>query len=309
MDENKIITASHSILNLIEMAETVAPTGANVLILGESGTGKELFAKLIHRMSFRREKKMIAINCASLPETLVESELFGFEKGSFTGSIATRPGKFELASGSTLLLDEISEMGCHMQAKLLRAIQESEIDRIGSTDTINIDLRVVATSNKCLVDEVRDGKFREDLYYRLSVVVLNIPPLRERIEDIEPLVWHFVDLANEIYGKEIEEVDNEIFEMLKLYSYPGNVRELKNIIERAVLFSKGKALGKEHILLENRHTVIESNILKENEKEAILRVLKTTGNNRTKAAEKLGISVRTLRNKLGQYRKEGIIMT
>jgi two-component system response regulator FlrC len=303
MNEKKIVTRNASMWRLIEMAETVAATKANVLILGESGCGKELFARLIHDKSYRNNRELVAINCAALPDQLVESELFGFEKGSFTGSVATKPGKFEIASGSTLLLDEISEMGIQMQAKLLRAIQESQVDRIGSISSIDVDSRIIATSNKNLYEEVKAGRFREDLYYRLNVVVLNIPALRARVDDIEILVWYFINMFNMKYEKEVEFVSTEVMTALKNYSYPGNVRELMNMMERAILFSKGKHLSSENIKFEaTNNTEIGSN-LRANEKRVIMKALDSVNGNRTRAAEKLGISVRTLRNKLKLYRE------
>jgi transcriptional regulator with PAS, ATPase and Fis domain len=303
-----IITNNKSMLQLIEMAKEVAATKANILLLGESGTGKELFARLVHNCSQRKNKKIVAINCAALQETLLESELFGFEKGSFTGSIATKQGKFEMASGSTLLLDEISEMESHMQAKLLRAIQESEIDRIGSIRSIPLDLRIVSTSNKDLFREVQDGHFRADLYYRLNVIELKIPPLRDRLEDIEELVKYFIQEFNTVHGKFIEHVPNEVSRKLQNYNYPGNVRELKNIIERAVLFSKGSVLSLEYINFDNKDFSGEIYKLNDYEREHIGKVLNSVSGNRTKAAEKLGIFVRTLRNKIHKYKEEGLFV-
>lgn len=299
-----IITKNNAMIKLLQMAENVAPTKASILILGESGTGKEMFAQLIHNSSYRKDKKMVAINCAALPETLLEAELFGFERGAFTGSIATKIGKFEKASQSTILLDEISEMTPHMQAKLLRVLQESEIDRIGALDPISLDLRVIATSNRDLSAEVKEGKFRQDLYYRLNVVSINLPPLRERMDDIPLLASHFVAEFNNLYNKDIQIIPNTIINRLQSYSYPGNVRELRNIIEKAVIFSQGSLLNEEYIDNLKTDNFSKNSLLENSEKIAILKVLAEENGNKTHTADKLGISIRTLRNKLNLYKGE-----
>jgi len=322
-----IITRDAAVLRLLELARSVAPSRATVLVYGESGTGKELFARYVHNASPRKGKPFIAVNCAALPESLLESELFGHEKGAFTGAVMRKAGKFELAHCGTLLLDEVSEMNPQLQAKLLRVLQEGEIDRVGGRAPVPVDVRVVATTNRDLEKMIAEGSFRQDLYYRLNVIPLRLPPLRERPQDIPPLVDHFLAKFRRPDGSRAEGVAPEAMERLLASPWRGNVRELENVIERAVLVSAGGQLRVEHLFLgeapvraaaamsaqpqvtERPDTVTVSgdlplSTLREMEKQMISRSLRETGGNRTHAAKILGISVRTLRNKLNEYRRE-----
>lgn len=303
-----IVTNDPQFKRLLEVAVTIAQSNASVLIQGESGTGKELLARLIHSSSGRSDGPFVAVNCAALPGNLLESELFGHEKGAFTGAVGQKIGKFELANGGTILLDEISEMEPTLQAKLLRVLQEREVDRVGGQKPIPIDVRVVATTNRKIQDCVAAGTFREDLYYRLNVVPLYVPRLADRKGDIRLLVEHFIRRASP--GK-TKTLTNDLLQSLERYPWPGNIRELQNACERAVLLAVGESLELEHFMLGaiRRSAVGDSDQLRlqpglsvaEAEKRLILETLKSTGNNRTKAAELLGISIRTLRNKLHEY--------
>ncbi len=233
-ERHAVIHASAKMKELLGMAKQVAASSASIMITGESGTGKEVLARFIHRNSKRKDKKFISINCAAIPENLLESELFGHEKGAFTGATARRIGKFEESSGGTLLLDEISEMPVSLQAKLLRAIQEKEIERIGSNKPINVDLRVIATSNRDLAEEIKKGTFREDLYFRLNVINLHLPPLRERMEDIKPIAEHFIHKYSEANDIPPRRLDDSALQKMQQYNWQGNVRELENIVHRGV---------------------------------------------------------------------------
>src|SRR5690606_11372103 len=228
---------------LMALADQVAPSSASVLITGESGTGKEVMARYLHARSKRSRKSFISVNCAAIPENLLESELFGHEKGAFTGAVARRIGKFEEANGGTLLLDEISEMHPRLQAKLLRAVQEREIDRVGGTQPVKVDFRLIATSNRDLEEEVRRGTFREDLYFRLNVVSLHLPPLRARPEDIPALAEHFVAKYAEVNGVPTPRLSDEALAVLQAHRWRGNVRELENTLHRAVLLQRGSEIG------------------------------------------------------------------
>lgn len=302
-----IVTGDLNFKRIIELAVSVAPSSASVLVQGESGTGKELLARLIHTSS-GRSGAFVAVNCAALPENLLESELFGHEKGSFTGAVGTKIGKFEQANGGTILLDEISEMDQMLQAKLLRVLQEREVDRIGAQKPISVDVRVVATTNRDLRKQVQSGEFREDLYYRLNVIPLYVPALRERKGDIRLLVEHFV---RRFSVENPKVVSSALLEQLEQYPWRGNVRELQNACERAVLLSQDNELSPEHFLLGaiQREGATEGEELKlysglsvaDAEKKLIFETLRVTGNNKTRAAELLGISIRTLRNKLNEY--------
>ena len=306
--------------NILKIAKQVAPSEANILLTGESGTGKEIFSRFIHDNSKRANKKFVAVNCAAIPETLLESELFGYEKGAFTGAVARRIGKFEEASDGTLLLDEISEMDIKIQAILLRAIQEKEIDRIGSKTPIKVNTRIIATSNRNLAEAVRNGTFRQDLYYRLNVVNIDIPPLRERQDDIVVLAKHFVKKYSELNDIPLKPLDKSAEEKLLNYLWPGNVRELENTIHRAVLMSTGEEITGEAIILNDPDSIINKPQVGEEmsgaefvgrtvasmERCLIIDTLKHTMGNRSVAANILGISIRTLRNKLKQYEEEGI---
>ncbi len=294
--------------------EKIADTRGTVLLTGESGTGKELAARAIHELSIRHKGPYIRINCAAIPESLLEAELFGHEKGAFTNAIARREGMFELAHGGTLLLDEVTEIAPNMQSKLLRVLQEREIMRIGGKVSIKVDVRVIATSNRDLKKEVREGRFKEDLYYRLNVIPLHVAPLRERREDIAMLAKHFVERACAENQRELIEVTDSAMKAIVEHAWRGNVRELENCLERSVILCDRPELDADNLRLDeegiggNEHTKLDdaSLTLRDMERELILRRLDITGGNRTRAAEMLGISVRTLRNKINQYRSEGI---
>lgn len=312
---DNIIGNSAKIKAVFEIIEMVAPTNSTVLIQGESGTGKELVAKAIHQRSLRCDKPFIKTNCAAIPEGLVESELFGHEKGAFTGAMKSSKGRFELADGGTILLDEISEIKPTLQAKLLRVLQEREFEKIGNPETIRIDVRVIATTNKDLIDEIKKGNFREDLYYRLNVVPIKLPTLKERRDDIPLLVEHFIEKYARQNERDIAGIDEEALNYLFTYHWPGNVRELENTIERAVVICKGSQITRAHLFLGEGNGIkngggsdnfqLPSMTLKEMERKLILQTLAEQNNNRTWAAKKLGITVRTLRNKLKEYKLTG----
>ena len=314
-ENHALIYADKKTEALLKMAKQVAPSEASILLTGESGTGKEIFSRFVHDNSKRAGKKFVAVNCAAIPETLLESELFGYEKGAFTGAVARRIGKFEEANDGTLLLDEISEMDVGIQAKLLRAIQEKEIDRIGGKTPIKVNTRIIATSNRNLADAVANGTFRQDLYYRLNVVNLDIPPLRERPGDIIVLSKHFAKKFAELNDVPFKNISSKAEESLLNYLWPGNVRELENTIHRAVLMSTGEEIDEYAIILSNPDAVINKTKeagpaigggkLADMERGLIIDTLKHTLGNRTTAANILGISIRTLRNKLKQYEEEG----
>lgn len=300
---------------VLKMAKQIAPSEASVLLTGSSGTGKEIFSRFIHDNSKRSNRSFVAVNCAAIPEALLESELFGYEKGAFTGAVARRIGKFEEASGGTLLLDEISEMNISLQAKLLRAIQEKEIDRLGGKAPIKVDTRIIATSNRNLEECVANGTFRQDLYYRLNVISLHIPDLKDRPDDIIVLAKHFIKKYSELNELPMRDLSAPAAEMLLNYLWPGNVRELENTMHRAVLLASGDEIGADALVLQNPAAV--KNQQSENsvsqvgqtvasvERKLILDTLESTAWNRSTAATLLGISIRTLRNKLKQYQEEG----
>jgi len=317
----------------VQLAEQVAPSEASILITGESGTGKEVFARLVHRKSNRSDRPFVSVNCAAIPENLLESELFGHEKGAFTGAVARRIGKFEEADGGTLLLDEISEMDSRLQAKLLRAVQEREIDRVGGSRPVKVNIRILATSNRDLSEEVRKGNFREDLLFRLNVVNLHVPPLRERPADIDALAEHFCKRYAEMNAVPFRSLSEPARNLLRRHRWPGNVRELENTMHRAVLLATGSEISPDAILLpdgtrplgsgrENdggeagvftaadtegeAAAVLVGRTVADVERDLILDTLKHCLGNRTHAANILGISIRTLRNKLNQYQSEGV---
>ncbi len=300
----QIITSNAEMNRILLLAESIARTDITVLITGESGTGKELLARYIHQRSNRANRPFVAINCAAIPESLLESELFGYEKGAFTGAVQTRRGKFEIAQGGTLLLDEIGEMPLQLQAKLLRVLQEKEIERLGSSRPIKIDVRIIATTNRDLKSECLEGRFREDLYYRLNVFPLNLPPLRQRQEDIPLLAEHFLEKFSQEAKKQIRGFTSKAMQCLLSNAWRGNVRELENVVQRAVLLCRGEYIDVGDLMLEREDLKTSSwGSIKEMERELILDALRRTNGNRTKAARILGISVRTLRNKLKEYGK------
>ncbi len=311
-----ILTQDAAFSRTLEQAAQAAATSATVLIEAESGTGKELLARMIHSRSPRGARPFVAVNCAALPENLLESELFGFEKGAFTGAVQSKPGKFELADHGTLLLDEIGEMAPILQAKLLRVLQENEVDRIGGKDPVEIDVRVIATTNKDLLSLVRSGEFREDLFYRLNVVRLTIPPLRDRRGDIPLLVDFFCRHYGRDLGRPDVRVSADSLGKILRHDWPGNVRELENAIQRAVALSTHSAILPGDLLFPEspggtapvspsagriEPGVSAGITMREMERQLISRTLEDTGGNRTRAARCLGISLRTLRNKLNEF--------
>lgn len=298
-----MIASAPEMAAIIEMADQVAPSDANILITGKSGTGKEVMAHYIHNHSKRKDKSFVRVNCAAIPENLLESELFGHEKGAFTGAVARRIGKFEEASLGTLLLDEISEMSTHLQAKLLRAIQEQEIDRVGGTHPIKVDLRIIATSNRDLAEEIEKGNFREDLYFRLNILNIELPSLSSRKSDIKPLAEFFIAKycdSNNIKPTKI--LSNEVVDFMESYSWPGNIRELENTMHRSVLLSKGDVISKEDLMLKNKNFLGKT--LVDSEKELIANTMKHCLGDSTIAANILGISISRLQEKLDIYSKD-----
>ena len=307
-----IVGKSSKMKVVFDMIEMTANARSTVLITGESGTGKELVARAIHSVSDRREKPFVTLNCAALPENLVEAELFGYEKGAFTGAFRQHKGRFETAHTGTLLLDEISEMPTGLQAKLLRVIQEKQFERIGSTASIDVDIRIIATSNRNLKETIQQGKFREDLYFRLNVIPIHITPLRERSEDIPLLSDHFIDKYNKENNKSVRGIDESALRLLMKYHWPGHVRELENYIERAVVtstsvilrqsdFPSELTLGK---LADEIAGVSVGMTLADSEKFLILKTLEKYNGNKTKTAEVLNVTARTIRNKLAEYNIE-----
>ncbi len=309
-----LIGTSPKMLEIKKLISKVAKTKTTILITGESGTGKEVIARSIHSISPGDKFPFVAINVGGIPENLLESELFGYEKGAFTGANARKPGMFELASNGTLFLDEIGDMPIQLQVKLLRVLQEKKIQRLGGINPIPIDVRIIAATNKNLEKLVKEEKFREDLYFRLNVINISIPPLRERREDIPHLINHFIKKYNKNLGKQIKEMESEAIEALKSYDFPGNVRELENIIERAFILSEGEIITIEDLGIPVEQIKSKSSIspkaysttkkLKDLEREAIIKTLLKWEGNRTKAAEELGITRRTLLNKIKEYNLE-----
>lgn len=304
-----IIGKTKVMKEVFDLIQSVADARSTVMITGASGTGKELVARAIHVSSNRREGPFIKLNCAALPENLVEAELFGYEKGAFTDAKKTHRGRFELADGGTLLLDEISEMPMNLQSKLLRVIQEREFERVGSASTIAVDVRIIATSNRNLKEYIAEGRFREDLFYRLNVIPIHLPPLEERIEDIPNLIDHFIDKYNSENGRIIKGIEAPALRMFMKYHWPGNVRELENLVERAVVTSKSDYLTEDDFPVELALGRVGDDVpglrvpmrLEEGNKYLILKTLEKYNGNKTKAAEALGITTRTIRNKLQEY--------
>jgi two-component system response regulator HydG len=310
-DFSRIIGRSAKMKILLDTLVMVAPSDATVFIMGESGTGKEVVANAIHHNSPRAGQPFIKVSCAALPETLLESELFGHEKGAFTGAVTRREGRFQLAHRGTIFLDEVGEMSPALQTKLLRVLQEKEFESLGSARTIKVDIRVIAATNKDLVKEVGEGRFREDLYYRLNVVPITIPPLRDRREDIPPLADHFLAIFREKNRKPIKGIAGKALDLLVRYDWPGNIRELENCIERAVIMAREEMIVPSDLppLIQNLSgegevggfAIPSGMSLETMERELIVKTLAETGGNRTRASEILGINRRTLQNKLKEY--------
>jgi two-component system response regulator AtoC len=310
IDAYTMIGLSDTMQGVYKTIGRVANTAATVLIRGESGTGKELVARAIHRNSVRHDRPFVKINCASIPENLLESELFGYEKGAFTGAAATKPGKFELAAKGTLFLDEIGEMSLNTQAKLLRVLQEKEFERVGGTETIRVDVRIISATNKNLEQSIEDGTFREDLFYRLNVVEIVMPPLRDRKEDLPDLIKHIIKYCNREYKKTINGFSGDAMSLLKSYDWPGNIRELKNLCERAVLMSNGPVLSVEDLPINLQKKSGRAGwlndipggslkeIVAEVEREVILRALEENNWNRSAVAQSLKMNRSTLYAKM-----------
>ncbi|NLL61890.1 MAG: sigma-54-dependent Fis family transcriptional regulator [Candidatus Atribacteria bacterium] len=298
----EIVGESSAMKRVLEMVKKVAHLPTTVLITGESGTGKELIARAIYKNSPRQEKPFVVANCVAFSSNLLESELFGHEKGAFTGANSTRIGRFEIAHNGTLFLDEIGEITLSTQAKLLRVIQEKEFERVGSSTSIKVDTRIVAATNKDLLKEIKENRFREDLFYRINVFTIDIPPLRARIEDIPLLVQHFIRKYNQILNKRITGISQEAISLLMDYTFPGNIRELENIIERAMIMCNNTIMDRNlFFFLEQKEGFTEAGTLKEMEREMIKKTLILNNGNRTKTAQSLGISRRSLLLKLKGY--------
>ncbi len=325
--ETDILTRSDKMKALLALMRNIAKSRSCVLIQGESGTGKELFARYIYRHSGRENHPFVAINCAAIPHHLLESEMFGYEKGAFTGAIQRKPGKFELADGGTLLLDEIGDMDVQLQAKLLRVLQESEVDRLGGREPVAVDVRIIATTNADLKKGVEEKKFREDLYFRLNVIPIQIPPLRDRRVDVALLSEHFLEKYSRLSDRAKPAISPAAMAILESYSWPGNVRELEHVMERSVLLCDEGVILPEHLYLDGpvrsmpeqkgpdnapdlvlRAGPRDPVTLKEMEKSMIFEVLNKVNGNRTQASRILGISVRTMRNKLQEYEAEGDVI-
>ncbi len=310
--ESNIIARSVKMREVLKQVALIAPSDATVLILGESGTGKELIANLIHEQSPRAKKPLVKLNCAAITETLLESELFGHERGAFTGATARKVGRFELANEGSLFLDEVGEMSPATQVKLLRVLQEQELERVGGTQTIAVDVRIIAATNKVLAEEIAAGRFREDLYYRLNVVPIQLPPLRERREDIPSLAIHFLKCYAEKNHRNVVRLLPEVLDVLMRYEWPGNIRELENTMERGVILAQGESLMLDDLPLSLRRDTSATPLaasaggvgqtLKEQEREWIAQTLAQVDGNRTRAAKLLGITRKTLQNKIREYK-------
>lgn len=307
--EDIFVSHSPAMSDVLSMMKRVADTKANVLLIGETGTGKELAAQALHDLSSRKDQPLIKVNCAAIPDTLLESELFGYEKGAFTGAMTKKPGKFELADGGTIFLDEIGDVSSVIQVKLLRVLQEKTFERLGGSKTIKADVRIIAATNRNLRELVAKGEFREDLYYRLNVVPIHLPPLRERIEDIVPLIHRFLLKSAQISNRDPKILSEKALKILLRYPWPGNIRELENTIERCVVVTESNCIEAEDLpgyILESQamETTPSPNLedtVDNAEKEVIKKVLSECGGNRTKASEMLGISRRSLHRKISKY--------
>ena len=318
IDRQGIIGSSEPMSKIYDTIKRVAPTTTTVLISGETGTGKDLIAYAIHRNSPRRDNPFVKINCAAIAENLIESELFGYERGAFTGAVSTKPGRFELADKGTLFLDEVGEIPRDMQVKLLRVIQDHEFERVGGLRTIRVDVRLIAATNRNLLQDVKDGRFREDIYYRLNVFPTHIPPLRERREDILPLTEYFIEKFNGKLDREVKHIDSRVKDVLVSYDWPGNIRELENFIERIVLMAVGDTITFEDIPPEWKSAAEAISLsqkagqkrpfkdfvkghMEEVEKQTIIQCLDEVGGNVTKAAQRLGLSRKGLQLKMIKY--------
>ncbi|MDQ5987732.1 MAG: Regulatory protein AtoC [Syntrophus sp. SKADARSKE-3] len=318
LDRFGIVGSSEAMVDVFETIERVAPTTTTILITGETGTGKELIANAIHANSPRKKNPLIKINCAAIAENLVESELFGYEKGAFTGAVVTKPGRFELAHKGTLFLDEVGELPREMQVKLLRVLQEQAFERVGGLRTIKVDVRLITATNRNLILDVKDGRFREDLFYRLNVLPIHLPALRERRDDIPALTTFFIDKFNRKLGRSVTGIDDMATDLLKRYEWPGNIREMENLMERIVLMTKGNTITLEDIPLEVKEVVEAAAILPQDmqdgqfkeiiksrtgevEKQMIIRCLEECGGVVTQAAQKLGLSRKGLQLKMIKY--------
>ncbi len=309
-----LVGRSSQMQEVMRLIGMVAPSSASVLITGESGTGKELAARTLHELSPRHANPFVAVNCAAIPESLMESEIFGHEKGAFTGAVERRIGCFELADGGTLLLDEIGEMPPATQAKLLRVLEDSKVRRLGSKTEISVDVRVLAATNKIPQDAVAQGQLRSDLYFRLNVVHVAMPPLREHLDDLPDLAAALLENLNRKHGRSVKSISPATLETLRQHTWPGNVRELRNVLERALVTCSGDILGKENLDLDSGRTVVAGSddglrlrpgmTVSEAERRLIIETLTFTENNKTRAAELLGISLKTLHNKLKEYEAE-----
>jgi two-component system, NtrC family, response regulator HydG len=312
--KGQMIGASPAFRRMLTLVEQIADSSATILIQGESGAGKELVARTIHERSGRRAGPFVAVNCAALPETLLESELFGYEKGAFTGAAGRKEGRFELANGGTLFLDEVADLSLVTQPKILRVLQEGEFERLGATRTIQVDVRIVSATNQDLAEMVKDKRFREDLYYRLNVITVRVPPLRERHEDVRVLAQHYLRVYAAKNGRKLEGFSNEALERLESYAWPGNVRELENLIERTVLLARKDRIDAEDLPEEvagvkrpPRDAILElvGTPLADIEQRLLDETLRITGGNKTQAAKLLGIDVRTVARKLERREDDG----
>ena len=319
-EDRALLTRDPRLAQVLETLRSISQSKVTVLLQGESGTGKEVFARYIHKHSARKDKRFVGVNCAALPSGLLESELFGHEKGAFTGAVSQRLGRFEQADGGTLLLDEVTEIDLALQAKLLRVLQEGEVDRVGGRAPVRVDTRIVATTNRELRRAVQDGQLREDLYYRLNVFPIVLPPLRERRDDIPLLSQHFIERHNRRNGCTVTGLSAQAHALLRDHPWPGNVRELENCLERAVLLAQSGPVEPPHLAFgfapgtathnaahEEDSGVGDARTLRDQERRLILRTLRETAGNRTEASKLLGISIRTLRNKLREYRGAGML--